>query len=248
MIEVRGLHKRFGDATAVQDLSFTARDGAITGVLGENGAGKSTTLAMICGMHKVDRGTISVDGAALEKDRLGLRRGVSALLDQSGLYPRLSARENIRFFGRLRGLSYADLEARLDAIVSLFGLDRISDRRTAGFSQGERMKVALGRAVIHSPRNLLLDEPTNGLDIPSVRALRTLLQDMRDRGACIILSSHLTEEVRALCDHVVVISRGRLIAQGRPHDLCRETGTASLEDAFVKLTSPVEAAACPSIQ
>jgi sodium transport system ATP-binding protein len=201
---------------------------------------------MVCGMHTADGGSISVDGAALEGNRLGLRCGVSALLDQSGLYPRLTARENIRFFGRLRGLSSADLEARVEAVVSLFGLDRIADRRTAGFSQGERMKVALGRAVVHSPRNLLLDEPTNGLDIPSVRALRALLQEMRDRGACIVLSSHLTEEVRALCDHVVVISHGALVAEGRPQDLCRQTDSASLEDAFVKLTTPAEAVACPT--
>jgi sodium transport system ATP-binding protein len=224
MIEARNLKKSFGPVQAVRDLSFSAPDGAITGLLGSNGAGKSTTLRMICGVLQPNRGSVHID------------QPLGALLDHIGLYPRLTARENLTYFGELRGIPPVQLAKRIEQLISELGMQTIADRRTAGFSQGERMKTALARAILHSPQNLLLDEPTNGLDIPSVRALRGLLLQMRDSGMCIVLSSHVLEEVRILCDHVAIVSEGRVVAEGSPEDLCRETDTASLEDAFIKLT------------
>ncbi|MGA3043371.1 MAG: ATP-binding cassette domain-containing protein [Bryobacteraceae bacterium] len=225
MIQVQNLAKSFHNQPVVRNLSFTAPDGAITGLLGANGAGKTTTLRMICGVLQPDSGSVTVDAAA-----------TGALLDHIGIYPRLTVRENLAYFGMLRGMPPALLAARVSQVLATLGLDDIADRRTAGFSQGERMKTALGRAILHAPKNLLLDEPTNGLDVPTVRSLRDLLRRLRDAGACVLLSSHVLEEVRALCDQVVIVDHGRLVAQGSPADLCRQTDSASLEDAFVKLT------------
>jgi sodium transport system ATP-binding protein len=224
MIQAHNLQKRFGAVQAVRDLSFSAPNGKITGLLGSNGAGKTTTLRMICGVLQPDHGTVRID------------KPVGALLDHIGLYPRLTTRENLEYYGQLRGIPRAQLAQRVDQVLSQLGMELIADRRTGGFSQGERMKTALARAILHSPQNLLLDEPTNGLDVPSVRSLRGLLRQMRDSGMCIVLSSHILEEVRILCDHVAIVSAGRVVAQGSPEDLCRRTDTESLEDAFIKLT------------
>jgi sodium transport system ATP-binding protein len=245
VIEIRGLRKHFGDVTAVDGISFTAADGAVTGILGENGAGKTTTLGLICGLLAPDSGSIRIDGVAGGSH--DLRRRVGALLDHQGLYTRLTARENIAYFGELQGLSGAVLERHVEQTVSVLGLDRIADRRSGGFSQGERLKVALGRAIVHRPQNLLLDEVTNGLDVPTVRSLREQLRKMRDEGRCIIFSSDVLEEVRALCDHIVVISKGRLAAQGGAEVICGQSGSATLEDAFVKLTGCEEASSCRPI-
>jgi len=233
MIQVQNLTKRFGIRAVVNDLSFTAADGSITGLLGANGAGKTTTLRMICGVLQPDGGTVAVD-----------RRRLGALLDQTGIYSRLTVRENLAYFGELRGIPSAELAERVSQVIATLGLGAIADRRTAGFSQGERMKTALGRILLHGPRNLILDEPTNGLDVPTVRSLRDLLRRLRDDGVCIVFSSHVLDEVRALCDRVVVIDRGRLVAEGSGEALCRDTGSATLEDAFVKLTRSEENAVC----
>ena len=224
MIEVDALQKRFGRVEAVRDVSFRAPDGAITGLLGCNGAGKSTTLRMIAGVLHPQRGRIHISGSS------------GALLDHTGVYTRLTVRENLAYFGRLRGMPPRLLDRRVEEVMATLDLQSIADRRAAGFSQGERMKTALGRVLIHSPHNLLLDEPGNGLDVPTVRGLRALLQRMRDSGACILYSSHVLSEVRALCDQVLVIHRGSVVAQGSPAELCRQTGCGSLEDAFVALT------------
>jgi sodium transport system ATP-binding protein len=225
MIKTHRLSKAFNGRSVVRDLSFEAPDGAITGLLGANGAGKTTTLRMICGVLPPDSGVVSTD-----RHRLG------ALLDHMGIYARLTTRENLEYFGRLRGMPEGLLEERTDWVLSVLGLKAIANRRTAGFSQGERMKTALARALLHSPQNLVLDEPTNGLDVPTIRSLRDLLRRLRDAGTCIVFSSHVLDEVRALCDKVVVISEGSVTAQGTPQDLCSQTSTHSLEEAFVSLT------------
>jgi len=244
MIKVQDLGKSFDRRPVVRSLSFTSPDGAITGLLGANGAGKTTTLRMICGVLQPESGSVTVDDVAAAGDPLARQRRVGALLDHIGIYPRLTVRENLAYFGRLRGMPPAALAERIGQVLALLGLEAIADRRTAGFSQGERMKTALGRAILHSPRNLLLDEPTNGLDVPTVRSLRDLLKRLRDAGTCVVFSSHVLEEVRALCDRVVVIDRGCLIAQGAPAELCAQTETDSLEDAFVKLTCRPENVLC----
>jgi len=242
MIKVEDLGKSFGNRPAVRNLSFQAPDGAITGLLGSNGAGKTTTLRMICGVLKPDSGSILIDDVAA--DPLARQRHLGALLDHMGIYSRLTVRENFVYFGRLRGMPLESLRERVDQVLSVLRLESIADRRTAGFSQGERMKTALGRAILHSPQNLLLDEPTNGLDVPTVRSLRDLLRRLRDAGTCVVFSSHVLDEVRAMCDKVIIVCGGSLIAQGSLLELCGQTDTTSLEEAFVKLTCPPEGSAC----
>jgi sodium transport system ATP-binding protein len=241
------LEKRFGHHHAVSDVSFEAPDGAITGLLGCNGAGKTTTLAMIAGALTPDAGSVSVDGpawvaasAAARDERTDRRARLGALLDQRGLYPRLTVRENIEYFARLQGMRPGGLRDASDETLAVLGLEGQARRRAAGLSEGERMKVALGRVLVHRPRNLLLDEPTNGLDVTAVRGLRDALRRMRDRGACVLFSSHVLDEVRQLCDRVVVIAAGRLVAEGTPEEIRLRARAASLEDAFVALSSGEE--------
>jgi sodium transport system ATP-binding protein len=220
---------------AVEDVSFVAKDGAITGLLGPNGAGKTTTLRMLCTLVRPDRGEVLVDGLRGADDPTAIKRRLGVLPDAHGLYPRLTAREHIRYFGELQGLFGAELEQRVDALIDLLDMKDIEDRRAQGFSQGERMKVSIARALVHGPQNLLLDEPTNGLDVMSTRAMRELIRRLRSEGRCIVFSSHVMQEVSALCDEIVVVARGRVVANGTPDELRREAGQENLEDAFVHL-------------
>jgi sodium transport system ATP-binding protein len=235
MIEVRNLHKRFGAVTAVEDVSFSAADGVVTGLLGPNGAGKTTTLRMLYTLIKPDRGSARIDGLDVAERPLEVRRAIGVLPDARGLYPRLTAREHARYAGELHGLSGATLDKRVDELIELLDMKDIANRRAEGFSQGERMKVSLARALVHSPRNVLLDEPTNGLDVMSTRAVRTLIWGLKERGHCILFSSHVMQEVGALCDRIVVIARGRVVADGTPGELRAHTGKESLEEAFVSV-------------
>src|SRR5262245_59809089 len=212
MTEVRDLHMRFGPVKAPSGVSQPAADGAITGLVGQNGAGKTTTLNIVSGLHEPNQGAVVVDGiSTTPQDR---RSKIGALLDQKGLYSRLTARENVEYFGALRGFEGGELNRRTQHALATVGLESGAHRRTEGFSQGERMKVALARAIVHSPQHLLLDEPTNGLDIPSARGFKSVLRRMRDDGVCIVLSSHMVEDMGALCDTIVIVSRGRVVAQG----------------------------------
>ena len=224
--------------TAVTDVSFVAADGTITGLLGENGAGKTTTLGMMCGVLAPDSGSVVVDGSIAGgcEDR----RRIGALLDHTGLYPRLTARENILYFGELQGLRHPAVEQRVEEVLAALDLNRIADRQARTFSQGERVRVAIARAIVHGPRNVVLDEPTNGLDVPTVRALRALLRRMRAEGRCVVFSSHVLAEVRELCDHIVILSKGRVAAQGSIDAICRAAGTSTLEDAFLTMTGRTE--------
>ena len=236
MIELVGLHKRFGEVVAVDDLSMVANDGEITGLLGPNGAGKTTSLRILYTLMRPDRGHARVDDIDVVDRPNAARARLGVLPDARGLYPRLSARENIRYHGALHGMSGAVLEARIDELIDLLDLGEVCDRRVAGFSQGERMKVAIARAVVHAPQNVVLDEPTNGLDVMSTRALRRFLRRLRGDGRCVVLSSHVMQEVSALCDRIVVMAHGTVVAQGSPDELRQATGLTSLEEAFVKLT------------
>ena len=238
MIRVEQLAKSFRGKTvvdAVAGVSFAAPDGAITGVLGPNGAGKTTLLRMVATLIVPDRGRASVDGFDVVAERSAVRRQIGVLSDARGLYPRLTARENIRYYGALHGLSGAGLDRRIDELVDALGIGELGDRRAQGFSQGERMKVAIARALVHDPQTILLDEPTNGLDIMSTRALRELLRSMRAAGKCLLFSSHVMQEVSALCDRIVMLGRGRVVAEGTAAELVAAAGTVSLEDAFVAL-------------
>ena len=212
MIEVSNIHKSFGKVIALRGVSFTAPDGKITGLLGPNGAGKTTTLRILYTLLRPDQGTATVDGLNTQTDTLAVQRCPGALPDSHGLYPRLTARENIRYYGKMHGQSGKALEARIEELVLLLDMQSIADRRTDGFSTGERMKVAIGRALVHGPNNILLDEPTNGLDVMSTRAMRGLILRLRDEGRCVLFSSHVMQEVSALCDQVVVIAQGQKVA------------------------------------
>lgn len=236
MIEVKQVSKRFAATMALRDVSFHAADGRITGLLGPNGAGKSTTLRILCATISADSGSARIDGEEVNPANALLRRRLGVLPHNAGLYPSLTARENIVYFGRLAGMSAAAAGQRAAELVTLLEMEDIADRRTKTFSQGQKVRAALGRALVHSPRNLILDEPTNGLDVPAVRKLRQLLLKLRDLGHCILFSSHVMQEVALLCDEVVVIARGTVVAHGAPEALRSSTGAANFEDAFVALT------------
>ncbi len=236
MIRVQDLHKRFGEVKAVNGVSFTAEDGAVTGLLGPNGAGKTTTLRMLYALMRPDQGAIDVDGvdAVAEPQRAQTHLGV--LPDVSGLYPRLTAREHLEYYGQLHGLSGPALRARMQELIQTLDMGSIADRPTRGFSHGERTKVALARALVHNPRNVLLDEPTNGLDVMSTRAVRDIIRRLRADGRCVLFSSHVMQEVSALCNSIIVIAHGRVVASGTPDELRRQTQQDNLEDAFVALS------------
>jgi sodium transport system ATP-binding protein len=238
MIEVHDLHKTFASKTgpvkAVQGVGFSARDGEITGLLGPNGAGKTTTLRMLYTLMKPDAGHVEVDGFDIVRDAEAVRRRLGVLPDARGIYKRLTARENIAYFGRLHGLSEADIARRTAELSAALAMDDVLDRQTEGFSQGQRTKTAIARALVHDPKNVILDEPTNGLDVMTTRGLRDFLRQLRAEGRCVIFSSHIMQEVAALCDRIVVIAQGKVMAQGTPDELRAQTGEQNLEDAFVK--------------
>jgi sodium transport system ATP-binding protein len=244
MIDVQQLAKRFvqgrgrhaREVRAVDGVSWRAEDGRITGLLGPNGAGKTTTLRMVAALIAPDAGRIAVDGIDVAAQPMQALARLGVLSDARGLYPRLSARENIVYYGRLHGLSAAAASARADALAHVLDMAPLLDRRTEGFSQGERMKTALARALVHDPPNIVLDEPTNGLDVLATRALREALRRLRDgEGKCIVFSTHIMQEVERLCDRVVVIAHGRTVAEGTVDELRARTGEADFEEAFVQL-------------
>ena len=237
MIKVHNLSKSFGNVQAVRDVSFQADDGQITGLLGPNGAGKSTSLRMIYGLIKPDQGETLIDHDSVQSNPNKARRRLGALPDAHGLYPRLSAKENIAYFGKLHGLEKTTIDRRIDELVEKLDMREFIDRRVSGFSQGQRMKVSIARAIIHDPKNVILDEPTNGLDVMATRAMRHLIAQMKADGRCVLFSSHIMQEISALCDKVVVVAYGRSVFEGSVDKLKAESDTNSLEDAFVNLIS-----------
>lgn len=244
MIEVQDLVKRFTQGrgrsartvAAVQGLSFRAENGAITGLLGPNGAGKTTTLRMIAALVEPDAGRIQVDGVDVRTQPARALSRMGVLSDARGLYPRLTARENIVYYGRLQGMAAVAAQARAETLADMLEMKALLDRRTDGFSQGERMKTALARALVHDPSHIILDEPTNGLDVLATRALRESLRRLRDEhGKCIVFSTHIMQEVERLCDQVVVVAHGRTVAEGTVSQLLARTGHTDFEACFVSL-------------
>jgi sodium transport system ATP-binding protein len=235
MIEVEHLHKTFGAKTAVQDVSFSARDGEITGLLGPNGAGKTTTLRMLYTLLRPDSGHIRVDGIDAAREPLEVRRRLGVLPDARGLYKRLTARENIDYFAKLHGVGAALIRQRTETLIADLSMQDIADRRVEGFSQGERVKTAIARALVHEPRNVVLDEPSNGLDVMSTRSLREFLRRLKAQGRCVLFSTHIMQEVAALCDRIVIIAAGRVVADGSPEALRTLAGQDSLEEAFMSI-------------
>ncbi|MBL0162187.1 MAG: ATP-binding cassette domain-containing protein [Xanthomonadales bacterium] len=240
MIELKNLNKAFGAVKAVDGVSFTARDGEITGLLGPNGAGKTTTLRMLYTLMKPDSGQVLVDGIDAALDPIAVRKRLGVLPDARGLYKRLTSRENIEYFGRLQGMDEATIAKRIDGLSKALDMAEIIDRRTDGFSQGQRVKTAIARALIHDPGNCILDEPTNGLDVMATRAMRDFLRHLKAEGRCVLFSSHIMQEVGALCDRIVVIAHGHVVADASPDQLREQAGTSNLEDAFVQVIGSAE--------
>lgn len=241
MIEVRSLYKSFGEITAVRNITFAARNGKVTGLLGPNGAGKSTTLRILYGLLTQDAGDALIDGVEIKSDRLLAQRKIGVLPDSHGLYIRLTAREHIHYFGRLHNIDMDLLEARTNELIKLLNMEAIADRRVEGFSQGERMKVCLARSLIHDPPNVLLDEPTNGLDVMTTRTVREIITELKQRNIAVLFSSHLMHEVSRLCDHIIIVSEGSVVASGTTDEIRAIAREDNLEDAFVKLVDGVSA-------
>jgi sodium transport system ATP-binding protein len=239
MIEATDLAKQFNGVQAVRRVSFTAPDGRITGLLGPNGAGKTTTLRMISTLVHPTQGSAKVDGLDVTREPLAVRARIGVLSDARGLYARLTARENIAYYGALRGLEAGAVDKTIGKYGDLLDMKPLLDRRTDGFSQGERMKVAIARALVHDPPNVLLDEPTNGLDVMTTRNLREVIRQLRADGKCVLFSSHVMQEVSHLCDEIVIVARGAVVAQGTAEELLSESGYSNLEDAFVHLAGEV---------
>lgn len=243
MLKVDNLSKKFGDFTAVESISFEAKDGEITGILGPNGAGKTTCLRILYGLLKANTGTALIDDIDVEQSPIEARRSLGIFPDQFGMSERLTAREQIEYFAQMHGLIGQALKDALDRVVSDLNMSEIADRKTEGFSQGQRMKVTLAQALVHSPQNLVLDEPTRGLDVMSTRLLREQLLALKAKGHCILFSSHVMQEVAALCDKVIVVAKGKVVAQGSPQELCELAGKEQLEDAFVAIIGSDEGVA-----
>jgi len=240
MIEAKNLSKHFGDVQAVQGVSFVARDGEITGLLGPNGAGKSTCLRLVYGVLEADGGVSLIDGLDIAGETSAARAGLGVLPHAAGLYANLTARENIAYFGALQGLDPARIASRVEQLAQSLDMGGFIDRRAKGFSQGQRVKTALARALIHAPRNLILDEPTNGLDVMAIRTLRGLLLALKKAGHCILFSSHVMQEIAALCDRVVIIGGGRLLADDTPLNIRERLQVDSFEDAFLQILGSPE--------
>jgi sodium transport system ATP-binding protein len=236
MIQTENLHKRFKTVTALDGIGFRAPDGQVTGLIGPNGAGKTTVLRIIYTVMRPDSGWATVDGLDTITNRRGVQRRIGVLPDTRGLYPRLTAREHIRYFGRLHGMTGKDLERRTGELIETLGITEFADRRAKGFSKGQVRKVALARALVHEPWNLLLDEPTNGLDLASTRVVHNLIRKIRGQGRCVLFCSHIMHEVAAICDQIVIIAKGRVVAHGTIEELLSRTGETGLEDMFLALT------------
>ena len=234
MIEVEGLAKRFGKVEALRGVSFAAADGRITGLLGPNGAGKSTTLRILCTVLQADAGTARVGGVDVGADPVSVRNRIGVLPHNSNLYANLTARENIAYYAALQGLGRAEVATAVERVIAGLSIEDIADRRAKGFSQGQRIRVALARALVHDPDTLILDEPTNGLDVMATRALREVIRQRRDAGCCVLFSSHVMQEVAALCDHIVIVAAGTVAVDGTTDEIRASTGCDDLEDAFVR--------------
>jgi len=237
MIKVTSLTKSYGIVSAVSDVSFEAASGKVTALLGPNGAGKSTILRILSTIISPDTGSATIDGLDVTTDTMDVRRKIGVLPHNTGIYDRLTAIENIRYFGNLHQVKRTELNDRIDKLIHLLDMNEFCNRRVSGFSQGQKMKVALARALIHDPQYILLDEPTNGLDVMATRALRKVIHDIKDAGKCILFSSHVMQEVESLCDHLVILGHGKHKFSGTIKELQEKSGTANLEDAFVMISS-----------
>jgi sodium transport system ATP-binding protein len=240
MIRARDLRKQYGTTLALDGVSLEVPDGAVTGLLGPNGAGKTTTIRALTGLVKPDAGRVEVDGIAVAEDPIGARARLGVVPETIGVYDHLTVREHIAYSAELQGVDARSLSTIVGDVLAQLDLTAIGDRRAVGLSMGERRRVALARALVHQPANLVFDEPTNGLDVPGARAVRKDIRRLAERGRAVLVSSHVMPEVAALCDRVIVMARGTIVASGTPQELLQHTGCATLEDAFVRVIGSEE--------
>lgn len=234
LLTLSGVHTHIGQYHILQGVDLIVPRGGLAVLLGRNGAGKTTTLRMLYTLMQPDSGQVLVDGLDVSTNPEAARRALGVLPDARGVYKRLTARENIAYFGALHGLDKATIAARTERLVQALNMADFIDRRSEGFSQGQRTKTAIARALVHDPRNVVLDEPTNGLDVMTTRGLREFLRQLRGEGRCVVFSSHIMQEVAALCDRIVIIAKGTVVAAGTADELRAHYGEENLEDAFVK--------------
>jgi sodium transport system ATP-binding protein len=240
MIRVDSLHKSFGNVKAVKNVSFIANDGKITGLLGPNGAGKSTTLRVLYTVLTPDSGTATIDGADVVSNPQIARARIGALPHRAGLYPHLTARENIAYYAKLYDMPAVTINEAVQKVIDQLDINDFADRYTKGFSQGQQTKVSLARSLVHGPQNVLLDEPSNGLDVMATRSLRERIRELKNAGKCVLFSSHVMQEVAALCDEIVIIAAGQVALHDTIDGIHNATGCDDLEDAFVKAIEMVE--------
>ena len=235
MIEVQNLCKQFKKLRAVQEVSFTARDGEVLGLLGANGAGKTTTLRIISATLRPTSGTVQVGGFDVTHQPDNVRNVLGVMPESWGVYGHLSPRDHLWFFGRLYDMSPARLEQRIEAVIKLLQMEEYANRSCEQFSKGMKQKVSLARTLLHEPGNFLLDEPTSGLDVMSARQVREIVTRLKAEGRCVILSTHILSEAERLCDRIVIMDRARKVAEGTVAELCQQAGKPNLEEAFVSL-------------
>jgi sodium transport system ATP-binding protein len=235
MIEVKDIKKHYGKVKAVDGVSFTCADGRITGLLGPNGAGKTTALRIIAGLIRPMEGTVIIDGHDVRADAQAARSALGVQSDMTGVYPRMTTREQLAYYGRFYGLGGKTLDKRVQEVITMLHMEEIADRKAEGFSRGQRQKIVLGRALVHDPRNIIMDEPTNGLDVMAVRETRQTIRMFAEQGRCVLFSTHYMDEAERLCDHIAIIVRGTIVAQGSPDELKARTRKQNLEEAFVTL-------------
>lgn len=240
MIEVKDVKKYFGEVTAVDGINFTVPNGRITGLLGPNGAGKTTALRIIAGLIKPLDGSVTIDGHDVAREPRVTRSLLGVQSDMTGVYPRLTSREQLAYYGRFYGLKGKALDQRVQSVIELLDMEEIADRRAEGFSRGQRQKIVIGRALVHDPRNIIMDEPTNGLDVMAVRETRDTIRAFAEQGRAVLFSTHYMDEAERLCDQVAIIVRGKIVAVGSPSALMAQTGKLNLEDAFVALAGGAE--------
>jgi sodium transport system ATP-binding protein len=235
MIEVKEIKKHYGEVKAVDGVSFTCPDGQITGLLGPNGAGKTTALRVIAGLIRPMEGTVVIDGHDVRKEPQTTRSLLGVQSDMTGVYPRLTPREQLHYYARFYGLHGKSLDERVQTVIEMLNMEEIADRKAEGFSRGQRQKVVLGRALVHDPHNIIMDEPTNGLDVMAVRETRQTIKLFAEQGRCVLFSTHYMDEAERLCDKIAIIVRGKIVAHGSPAELKERTDKLNLEEAFVAL-------------
>jgi len=236
MLEVKNLTKVFGEVTAVNNVSFSVGKGEVFGLLGENGAGKTTTLRLLATMLRPTSGTAVLGSYDLVSEPEKVRGIVGILFGgESGLYDRLSAAENIAYFGELNNMDKSALKQRIDQLAKIFDMEEYINRKTGSFSKGMKQKVAFARSIVHNPEIMLFDEPTSGLDVTAIRNVHEFIRNCKSEGKTIIFSSHSMDEVEKLCDRIGIIHKGKLVDTGTIEELIAKHNGNTLEDIFVKL-------------